>query len=77
MFCTNRGNDRRITMTFEQSMKRLEEISKILMDNEISLDESLELYSEGAKLIQFCNQKLKDVALKVSEIDSELQKGEE
>ena len=62
-------------MTFEQAMERLEEISQALSENKVSVDESLELYAEGAKLIRFCSEKLKCVSLKIEEIDSELNEG--
>lgn len=59
-------------LTFEQAMGRLEEISQILSDNQVSIDQSLELYAEGTKLIKFCSEKLKTVSLKIEEIDSQL-----
>ena len=62
-------------LTFEQAMERLEVISKTLSDNQVSIDESLELYAEGAKLIKFCSEKLKGVSLRIEEIDSELSEG--
>ena len=62
-------------LTFEQAMERLEEISAILSENQVSIDQSLELYAEGTKLIKFCNDKLKTVSLKIEEIDSEFNKG--
>lgn len=62
-------------LTFEQAMERLEEISDLLSNGDVTIDHSLELYSEGAKLIKFCSEKLKDVSLKIETIDSELDKG--
>lgn len=52
------------TQSFEQAMKRLEEISQILERGEISLEESIKLYQEGTKLIEFCQNKL-DEAQKI------------
>ncbi len=62
-------------LTFEQAMERLEEISGILSENQVSIDKSLELYAEGTKLIKFCSDKLKAVTLKIEEIDSEINEG--
>lgn len=62
-------------LTFEQAMERLEEISQTLGDNQVSIDQSLELYAEGTKLIKFCSEKLKAVSLKIEEIDSEVNGG--
>ena len=64
-----------MNLTFEQAMERLEEISVILSENQVSIDQSLELYAVGTKLIKFCNDKLKTVSLKIEEIDSEFNKG--
>lgn len=58
-------------MTFEQSMKRLEEIVALLEKNEQSLDETIKLFEEGLKLSKVCDKKLKDFELKVEEIINE------
>lgn len=55
--------------TFETAMARLEEISRILAENNVTLDESLKLYAEGVKLLKFCNTKLEQAQIKISEID--------
>lgn len=55
--------------TFEQAMQKLEEISKMLSDNNVTLDESLELYAEGVKLLNFCNEKISAVSVKIQEIE--------
>lgn len=59
-------------LTFEQAMDRLEEISDILSKGDVSIDESLKFYAEGTKLIKMCSEKIKDVSLKIEEIDSEV-----
>ena len=59
-------------LTFEQAMDRLEEISQIFSSADVSIDQSIELYAEGTKLIKMCSEKLKTVSLKIEEIDSEL-----
>ena len=58
--------------TFETAMARLEEISRILAENNVTLDESLKLYAEGVKLLKFCNTKLEQAQIKISEIDSNI-----
>ena len=40
-------------MTFEQAIKRLEEIVNLLENNQTSLDESVELFQEGVQLSQY------------------------
>nr|WP_318000394.1 exodeoxyribonuclease VII small subunit [uncultured Faecalibacillus sp.] len=55
-------------MTFEQAIKRLEEIVNLLENNQTSLDESVELFQEGVQLSQYCSKKLGKVENKVSKI---------
>ena len=55
-------------MTFEQAIKRLEEIVDLLENNETSLDDSVELFQEGVQLSQYCSNKLGNVENKVSKI---------
>lgn len=44
--------------TFETAMARLEEIVGILENGGASLDETMALYTEGAKLAAVCSEKL-------------------
>ena len=55
-------------MTFEQAIKRLEEIVDLLENNETSLDDSVELFQEGVQLSQYCSKKLGNVENKASKI---------
>ncbi|MBR6735783.1 MAG: exodeoxyribonuclease VII small subunit [Oscillospiraceae bacterium] len=52
-------------MTFEASMARLEEIVSLLNNGNISLEESLALYAEGAKLLSECEKHLSDARVKI------------
>ena len=58
--------------TFESAMIRLEEISEILAENNVTLDESLKLYAEGVKLLKFCNSKLEQAQIKISDIEGNM-----
>lgn len=58
-------------MTYENAIKRLEEIVSILEKNEASLDESLKLFEEGTKLTAFCSDKLKNAEQKITELTKE------
>lgn len=58
--------------TFENAMARLEEISNILSENNVTLDESLKLYAEGVKLLKFCNSKLEQAKIKIKDIDGNI-----
>ena len=45
-------------LSFEEAMKRLEDISNTMTSGNFTLDETIELYSQGIKLIAFCREKL-------------------
>ena len=55
--------------TFEEAMKRLEEIANKLENGQASLDESLALYEEGIKLVRYCNEKLDHAEQKIRILD--------
>ena len=50
---------------FEESMTRLEEIVSILERGESTLDESLALFEEGAKLAAACSKQLDQAEQKI------------
>lgn len=54
--------------TYEEAIKRLEEIVKLLEKNEVPLEESIALFQEGIELSQFCDQKLENIQNKVAKI---------
>lgn len=55
-------------LTFEQAMKRLEEIVAQLEAGEQPLEESLALYEEGAKLMKQCTGLLDKAEQKVRKL---------
>ena len=59
---------------FEASMDRLQEIVSLLEENDIPLDEAINLFEEGLKLVKECDTKLKGFESKIEEIK---QKSEE
>lgn len=54
-------------MTFEQKLKRIEEISQKIEENS-NLDESIALYAEGTRLAQECMKELDNAKGKITEI---------
>ncbi len=58
-------------MTYEKAIERLEEIVALLEKNDATLDESMKLFEEGAKLTVFCNEKLKNAEQKITELIKE------
>ncbi len=55
-------------MSFEQAMKRLEEIVSALEKGEAPLEESLELFEEGSKLLRQCTVMLDKAEQKVTKL---------
>ena len=55
-------------ITFEEAMKRLEEIVAALETNQVSLEKSVDLFQEGIKLSKICNDKLNNIEDKVAKI---------
>ena len=45
-------------ISYEDALKRLEEIIKLLENGESPLEESLALYEEGVKLVKVCSDRL-------------------
>lgn len=54
---------------FEKAMSRLSEISARMAENEISLDESMKLYTEAAGLIEKCGKYLDKAKLVVEQAE--------
>ena len=56
-------------LTFEESLRKLEEIVEKLEQGNISLDESVELYAQASKLVVSCQKKLGAAQLKLEKLD--------
>ncbi len=56
--------------TYSDAKKRLEQIAAKLEENDITLEKSMELYEEGAKLVALCYDKLNNAKLKFSSISN-------
>ena len=57
-------------MTYEQAMERLQEIVAKLEGGEESLESSMKLFEEGAKLSAWCYQQLNEAEQKITELTS-------
>jgi exodeoxyribonuclease VII small subunit len=51
--------------TFEGSLKRLEEIVAQLEGNKLALEQSLEIFEEGVKLVRYCAGRLDDAERRI------------
>ncbi len=58
--------------TFEEGMTRLEEILARMQSGETTLADSVKLYAEAAKLVEFCRSTLDKASLQMDEIDLQL-----
>lgn len=56
--------------TFEEALKRIEEIVKSLDDGTAELDRSLELYEEGIGLVRLCSTMLDNAEKKIKILQS-------
>jgi exodeoxyribonuclease VII small subunit len=52
-------------LSFEDALKRLEEIVEILSLQKVNLDSMIELYEEGEELRQHCSKKLDEAKMKI------------
>ena len=55
-------------MTFEESVKRVNEIAGRLEDPDLPLEESLKLYEEGVGLIAFMEKSVEQAKLKIQRL---------
>ncbi|MFZ5644068.1 MAG: exodeoxyribonuclease VII small subunit [Bacillota bacterium] len=52
-------------ITFEDAIKRLEEIVRELEDGQLPLEKALELYSEGINISKFCQSSLEEAEQRI------------
>jgi len=55
--------------SFEEALTKLEAIVEKLDDEDITLEESVQLYEEGLKLSKICSETLEIAELKIEEIE--------
>jgi exodeoxyribonuclease VII small subunit len=51
--------------SFEDALKRLEEVLESLEHGNLNLEESVQAFEEGVKLVRFCHDKLDEVERRV------------
>lgn len=64
-------------LTFESAMARIEEIVGILENGEAALDDSMKLFEEAVKLVDYCSLRLSKAEQKIKDISAgRAEKGE-
>ena len=54
-----------LTLTFEEALKRLEDVVDTLESGEVPLEKAIDLFQDGMLLSQVCGQKLDKVEQKI------------
>ncbi|MDA9713708.1 exodeoxyribonuclease VII small subunit [Alphaproteobacteria bacterium] len=60
--------NKQVEKNFESALKRLEQISDLLENEETPLEESIKLFEEGIELKEYCEEKLKSAKIKIDKI---------
>ena len=55
-------------INFEKELERLKEIVSLIQQKNLSLDESIKLYEEGANIVKVLNQELEKAEKKVEQV---------
>ncbi|MBP3851376.1 MAG: exodeoxyribonuclease VII small subunit [Erysipelotrichaceae bacterium] len=55
-------------MTFQQAMRRLDEIVTLLNSKDLELEEAMDLFVEGSKLSSQCESQLKEFESKMNQV---------
>ena len=58
-------------MTLEKAFEELEVIIEKMNSKEVSLDDSFALYTEGTKLLKYCNEQLDTIEKKMLVLSEE------
>jgi len=59
--------------TFDESLRRLEQIVEQMEQGDVPLEESLKLYEEGIALSRVCAQKLQQAELTIKRLGKDLE----
>lgn len=62
----------KINITLEEAMKKLEEITEKMQNEDLPVDEALKLFEEGTSLVSYCKEKLDKATLKITELSEKI-----
>ncbi len=60
-------------MTYEEALRRLEEIVALLESEEIPIEEAMDGFKEGVRLSRYCREKLAEIEFQVEHLLKEEQ----
>ena len=55
-------------LTYEDAFDRLQKITELLENGDVSLDDSIKYYEQGILLKNFCEKKLRDAEMKIKNV---------
>ena len=58
-------------LSLEEALKKLDDTIEKLQEEEVSLEESFQLYKEGMEYVKFCNETIEQVEKKVLMLNQE------
>lgn len=58
-------------LMLEEAFARLEEVTRMLEDEDISLEQSFAVYQKGMELLKYCNESIDKVEKKVLVLNGE------
>ena len=65
----NKLLDKKIdSLSYEDAFERLQQITQLLEDGNVTLDDSIKYYEQGVLLKNFCEKKLKDAEMKIKTV---------
>ena len=55
-------------LTYEDAFNKLQKITELLENGNVTLDDSIKYYEQGILLKNFCEKKLKDAEMKIKNV---------
>ena len=55
-------------LSYEDAFNRLQKITELLENGNVTLDDSIKYYEQGILLKNFCEKKLKDAEIKIKNV---------
>ena len=63
-------------LSYEEAFNRLQKITELLENGNVTLDDSIKYYEQGILLKNFCEKKLKDAEMKIKNVLDKSKNGE-